>query len=184
MKGGNVTWKATTDIQVACNRTERFKLLTYTTHNLSGSEGGGNRPIEDCVARNQYTGKSLAGNASVGDKILILDGSSLDYFEGKIEKICFAEMPCVELETVSGIKLICSETTPISLRGSTESVKAPFMTGLEVAVLDHGDFRWEKVISVADIGIKPVSRISVGGRSYAAGSDKNRLIFTHNIQKP
>ena len=105
-------------------------------------------------------------------------------FEGKIQAIRFADMPCVELETVSGIKLICSSTTPITSKDGQNTTYAPFMKGLDVAVLDYGEFRWQEVVSVTDAGLKPVARISVGGRSYAAGSDKNRLIFTHNILKP
>ena len=193
MKGGAVIWKATTDIQVACDRMERFKVFTYTTPDAAGDGGGagsgtGNpddNPTDDCVAVDQYINEGFAGDALVGDKILIMDDNNPDYFLGEIDAIRFSDALCVELKTISGIKLICSRTTPISLRYGVGTAYAPFMKGLEVAVLDYGDFRWEEVISVAEI-IKPraVARISVGGRSYAAGSAKDRLIFTHNILKP
>ena len=187
MIGGGITWKATKNIQEACNRSGRLKLLTFATRPL-----GGTTPVpvpgddfdRECVAINQYIELGFAENASKGGDILILDEGGSGYFKGQIEQVSFSKTPCVELVTTTGIKLICSETTPVTLRDGIKTEFAPFMAGIDIAVLDNGNFRWEEVISVTNVGIKPVAHISVGGRSYAAGSDKNRLIFTHNMQKP
>ena len=185
MIGGSVIWKATKNIQEACNRSGRLKLLTFATRPL-----GGTTPVlrgdfdSECVAINQYIELGFAENASKGGDILILDEDGSGYFKGQIEQISFSAAPCVKLVTTTGIKLICSETTPVTLRDGIKTKFAPFMAGIDIAVLDNGIFRWEEVISVTNVGIKPVAHISVGGRSYAAGSDKDRLIFTHNMEKP
>lgn len=85
--------------------------------------------------------------------------------------------PCVRIVAEGGATLVCSIHTPFDLPdGSTRF--APAMYGYEV-LTDHG---WRRVIDVIGVGIQPVMRIHVGGRSYAAGEGPTR-IYSHNPVK-
>lgn len=96
---------------------------------------------------------------------------------------------CVTLETESKIQLTCSVDTPFNLMNATEDLKegewkyAPDMEGEFVLVDDKGDVRWEKVTAVYHVGEKLIVPLGFDGRSFAAGDEPNRRIFSHNMMK-
>ena len=101
---------------------------------------------------------------------------------------CVSE-PCVSIYTESGAELICSATTPFNLRGATSDLQegmwkyAADMFDEYVLVDDNGDVRWEKVVSVKSVGIRMVVPMDFGGKSFAAGTQPNKRIYSHNMAK-
>lgn len=86
--------------------------------------------------------------------------------------------PCVKIVADGGASLVCSIHTPFELRDGA-TMFARDMYGHEV-LTEHG---WRRVIDVIGVGIQPVMRIHVGGRSYAAGEDPANRIYSHNPVK-
>lgn len=86
--------------------------------------------------------------------------------------------PCVKIVADGGASLACSIHTPFELRDGATTF-ARDMYGHEV-LTEHG---WRRVIDVIGVGIQPVMRIHVGGRSYAAGEDPTNRIYSHNPVK-
>ena len=179
--GGAVTYFATTNLQNIAAADGRFFIGAWTTP-ASGSGGTSEPPPEFCVAVDMWLGDYQAIAAQAGSDINILDDDCEGYHLGQIETVDFGAVPCVEIETVSGCRLICSSTTPITLRDGT-TVYAPDSAGHDVAVLNDG-FRWEEITSAQDAGWRQVAHVHIGGRTYAAGADVNKMIFTHNYFKP
>lgn len=120
-----------------------------------------------------------AGDAKVGDEVLILNGED-EVFPGEVASIRFGDQRCVRLTTVSGVTLTCSTSTPVDWRDGTKGLVTDAL-GREMAVMDNGEFRWEKVVLVEDRGMLPVALIYARDVTYAAGDQKGRQIFTHNI---
>ena len=95
----------------------------------------------------------------------------------------------VEIESESGAKLVCSVDTPFNLRHATVDLEegmwkyAPDMLGEDVLVDNNGQLGWEKVVSVKKMGDAKVVPIDVGGRSFAAGVEPNKRIYSHNMVK-
>jgi hypothetical protein len=179
---GGGSYAATTSVQTAVNDPNRIFFGTFTTGSDGGSGGGGGSP-GSCVAVDQWISQTKrAADVTAGDLVTCLcpDGYEL----AAVEAAGHSPQPCVELVTVSGIRLVCSRSTPLTLRdGSTIEVGEG--RNAEVAVLDRGEFRWEQIVSVNDIvGPREVAHIHVGGRTYAAGAVPDRFIFTHNPSKP
>jgi hypothetical protein len=54
----------------------------------------------------------------------------------------------------------------------------------ELALVDiYGVRSWEKVTKMTSIGMKPVMKLDFGGKSYAAGKDPKKRIFSHNLKQ-
>ncbi len=124
-----------------------------------------------------YTGKQ-GYELQQGDLLMVMedDGS---YAPAPIEEIALNREHCITLRSASGIELTVSRSTPVTLRDGT-SIKATAVQGHELPVLDGDDFRWEEIVSVEDAGERPVARIYVGDKTFAAGNEMGRSIFTHN----
>jgi hypothetical protein len=54
------------------------------------------------------------------------------------------------------------------------------LLGKEVLVDIYGETFWEPVIQVEYLGFQNVYNISFGGKSYAAGADPKKKIYSHN----
>lgn len=149
-----------------------------------GGGGGGGGGVWGCVAADQWLRAGLcAAAARPGREIACLDEGLDGVVMYPIESVEFSEQPCVELVTERHINLIASTSTPMTLRdGAICNIIE--MLGREAAVLDDGEFRWEPVIAVLPAGDRLVAHIHVGGRTYAAGAQPGRYIFTHNPNKP
>ena len=87
---------------------------------------------------------------------------------------------CVRLVTTHGAALVCSISTPFDTPDG-RTLLAPDMLG-EGVLTDRGI---EAVADVQPVGPCPVSRIHLGGVSYAAGENPRYRIYSHNAtQKP
>ncbi|ATI54180.1 hypothetical protein CP552_00210 [Sphingomonas melonis] len=151
--------------------------VSGTVQAYAYSDGGG----INCVHVDAWLTDMLqAGDAQVGDEIMVLTEHRETWEPARVERSYVAESHCVRITTVSGIKLTLSEDTPVTLQDGRE-IWVREIVGEEVAVLDHGAFRWEEVIGLEEIGQQPVARLSVWSGTYAAGDEKGRMIFTHNL---
>lgn len=125
-----------------------------------------------------YTGKK-GYDLRTGDLLMVLEDDGT-YAPAPIEDIAFNREDCITLRSASGIELTVSKSTPVTLRDGS-SIKAFAVQGHELPVMDGDDFRWEEIVEVKEAGVRPVARIYVGDRTYAAGNQPGRSIFTHNI---
>lgn len=150
------------------------------------SGGGGGGGFGDCVAADSFMPNGdRACEVKVGDMVWVLNEDNWDGVKlQRVNENKLALAPCVELVSSSGIELVLSASTPCTLRGG-ETVLARDVKGEFLGVHDNGYFRWEKIVSVKDVGKRIVAHISCDNKTYAAGAVKGRFIFTHNTyQKP
>lgn len=185
--GGSPTLIATTvgnDIFGNNNRVW-FGVCSVSYPASGGGSGGGGGGGGYCVAAGSFLpGHGRARSIRPGDAIVVLDTNSLDDFlTAPVTGNDEAVENCVEIRTVTGIRLICSESTPVTYRdGSVDSVLG--CAGRELPVLDRGKFGWAVIATVTPVGRRRVARIHVGGATYAAGAERDRFIFTHNPNNP
>lgn len=191
LQGGTVTYVASTDYKAPSQNADRVYVGTITTPADGGSgTGGGSGGGDYCVAVTALLpdvggGKPWrAALARAGKALLVLNETDDGTVVWPIRSVDFATADCLELETISGIKLTISTSTPITLKGG-EVIRAPECLGREVPVLDNGEFRWEPVISLRPAGLQTVARVHADQLTYAAGDQPDRYILTHNpTQKP
>lgn len=143
-------------------------------------------PPPRCVWVEAWVGDDLrAGDAVEGDPLLMLDLDGETY-AGAVTGVRKARRPCLRLETVSGVVLTCSTTTPVPiLTGSTitQPRAENLVPGHVVAVQDANGFRWEALERVVRVEPKMVAQISAGDGIYWAGDRRGAGIFTHNVKE-
>lgn len=149
-----------------------------------GTAGGGYGGYTDsCVFVGCYMPNGLTANQVMPeDQIEIMNeaGDGIDYTTVEKNRIAIAE--CVKLTSESGIEIICSKTTPLTLEDKS-AIMAPEAFGhkLPVRNKDKNSFRWERIIKVVDVGEMPVAHISCHCQVYAAGLEPGSYIYTHNV---
>lgn len=152
-----------------------------TTSGTSGSGFGGSG---GCVVPSSFmpNGKR-AEDMRVGDELTVLDyGDMSKTLKSKVEAHrVVAAQPCLRIKSESGIWVECSLSTPLTLQDGSV-VYGRDVLGKELAVQDKDGFRWEKITSVTNVGEKDVILISANNQTYAAGGERDRFIFTHNVQ--
>lgn len=189
--GGAVTYVATSDPNAYINNADYLFLDSITTVQSSGDTGVPPVPprppgYSDCVVLDAWLPNlKQARDIRAGDALLMLrpDGEGME--PGTVEGWRIGLAPVMRFETVSGIRLTCSTTTPIPhlVDGEVKYKNAWECTGEEVmAVVDGEGFRWEKLAKQpGHIGEMAVALISAHNGVYAAGDQRDRFIFTHNI---
>lgn len=86
----------------------------------------------------------------------------------------------MRLVTESGCEVHASYSTPMTMPdGSLKHL--PDMLGQLALVDDHGHLRWERVVSLDDIGLRPVVLIQMSNQCFFAGTDPKRRVATHNL---
>lgn len=156
--------------------------LTY-----SGSAGtndpptGGGGIDPECVACDMYMDSTRqAFDISVGDTI---DGSTYDPIgitPRTVRQNTIGSQPCYLMTTVSGIQLVASATTPMTMKDGSVLMFNNDMLFQDVLVDDDGDIRWEQVATMEYVGYRDVVKFNVDDQSYFAGVVGNRRIATHN----
>jgi len=186
-KGGSVTYSSVISSSFYNVLAAGSIMVGSITTPASGGtplNGGGGGFGSLCVAAGMYLSPGLrAGQAPKGSPILIMNDDLTGVYGGKIMSTDTDIGDCVELVTESGCRVVCSVSTPVTTPDGG-NVLAPDMAGQKIAVVDHGEFRWENCVSADPAGKYVVAHISVGGKSYAAGSDPDKLVVTHNVFKP
>jgi hypothetical protein len=146
-------------------------------------------PVVRCVDVNAILpGGKRAGDAAVGDVLVLLSEDGSATYSGVVTAISIAPAPRFLLCTLSGIELTVSDTAPIPVQqpdGRIAYVAARRLRGDEmVAVMDADGLRWEVLTKVKWLPRGDVARISCNDGVYAAGNEFGRYVFTHNIKPP
>lgn len=195
--GGTISYVANTNAEAYAVDDNYFLVGSITTV-ASGGGAGTPPPVpvppgsyEDptCVVYEAWLpNMKQARDIEAGDGLIMMADDGRSAAPGVVEGVQDGYTACYVLETVSGIRLTCSSTTPIPYwtGGNEEPVgykPAWECDGSEVVpVLDHNGFRWEALACQPGmIGLKPVKMISANNGVFAAGDQRGRFIFTHNI---
>jgi hypothetical protein len=147
----------------------------------SGSGGGGG----GCVAADQYMlGGGYAQDVHAFDVIVGNDGDDvLRPYMVAAARISW--QPCLRLVTESGARVVASISTPMTLPDRS-LLMFPQMLGQPVLVFRKRWWqrkyrtRWERVVLLEPVGVRPVNQISIGGNCYPAGERRGIYINTHN----
>lgn len=127
----------------------------------------------DCIADDMLDVLNEIGGVAIGN----------EYSQLPMEGVSHSVQPCFEIETSGGAKLICSNTTPVTLK-SGEMVFVDECLGGELATIIDGHFEWQTVIRVDHVSPRMVAHIYIHDKTFAAGVIHNARIFTHNMAKP
>lgn len=152
-----------------------------------GGGGGGGNPFESnggggcVVVTSKVPGFDDAGGIKVGDLMLVIDAKTFELGKAEVTYAKSELQPCVLITTESGIQLECSTTAPIADKDGNQ-VKAPDLLGVEVPVVDKGEQRFEKVVSVEHTGVKSVQKITCGNQFFLAGKESGRYLLHHNVK--
>ena len=161
--------------------TAPFVLGTLTATKAVAQSGGGGGCcwVEAHLASGQRVGDAIAGDAL---KMLGEDGETIT--AGVVQRTRLSDQPCLRFETVSGIALTLSDSTPIAVKrgGPMEFLRAAdIIKGDVLPVEDAAGFRWEPLATIEDRGVLPVSLLSANDGVYAAGDRPGSTIYTHNV---
>lgn len=153
-----------------------------------GSTGGGTPPgNRGCVVVTMFMDDgTIADDARSGDRH-VCHSPGEGFAVRPIEVAAKSrQQACVRIETDCGAALECSRSTPFTHYGADSDDQyslAPDMMGRKVRVRIRGKNKVATVVKVVDIGMRSIKPLDFGGRSFAAGVDKDKLVFSHNMAK-
>lgn len=124
----------------------------------------------------------LAGRAGAGDSLLLLNDERQGTKSGTVISNRISMQNLVTLVSTSGIRLTCSDNTPLTLEDGS-SINSTEALGVRLPVQDNNGFRWEEIVEVRDAGRGNVATIYCMDQCYAAGDEPDRWIWTHNAQQ-
>jgi len=149
--------------------------LTVSQAQAPPSGGGGGCV---CVHMYAYEGQTIE-DVEIGEELDIATYDPIGKMKMEVKDTRISTQPCWRIETVSGIVVEASDSTPMQLRDGSV-VMFPDMLNQDVLVDDDGEIRWEQVKSCDFIGDKEVAHIFVSDNCFFAGEDPKRRIATHN----
>lgn len=160
---------------------DSFGLGPTTPPSGGGGGGGGGDP--GCVATTMYLEPNLlAGDVEVDAMIdVAVYGDAPSMVKSAVRSNRITQQPTYLMTTISGIQLIASDSTPMTLQDGTSKKFGPEMEGELVLVDDRGELRWEPVVSMRYAGMRDVIMLSVDDQCYFAGIDPLRRIASHNV---
>lgn len=169
------TWRARVTDSIGAT----YSVDVPVTHQYFTNSGPGG----GCVTDDMWLRPDLqAKNVKVGDTVRVMS-DAFEHGDGVITALRRSVQPALELETIGGVRLRCSDTTPFVLKdGST--VLAPTMLNKSVLVetgVGSNEFEWQEVASLRQIGDRLVYLITVNNMSYAAGEPGARRVISHNV---
>jgi hypothetical protein len=151
----------------------------------SGGGGIGNNPEPWCVdyETTKLPDGRFARDVEVNDLMECWDFNSgnpgVEY--APANKVAFGEEASTMLVTKSGVQIIQSNSTPMTVRDG-RVVLTPEMLGEEVVVKRGDELVWEPITYTFDMGVRRVVKISLHDRMYFAGMDSKATIATHNLE--
>jgi len=142
--------------------------ITYTG---TGSNGA-------CPAENMWvTQDKQAKQVVAGDLLDILLNNDVSS-KGLVISNSHTYAACVELKADNGATVIVSRNTPMVLKDNTQRYASEMQLQLVATDIGNG-IEWSPV-TVYDAGIRRVCHIYLGGKIFAAGSSKDKRVYTHN----
>lgn len=187
--GGSFTLIATNDANAIFSADDRMWLGKVNvsfpasgTGTGGGTTGGGgtNCVHEDSWVMTEF-GFKQARDIEAGDWIYALTEDLTGTRWVEVVSNGPSEEPCYRLTSASGVELVCSAGTPLTLRDGSH-VFPPDVSTVELPVWIEGQWDWE-LCEVASVDPATVQHIYCGGAVYAAGIERDGLIFTHNPVK-
>lgn len=161
----------------------------YSTSGVSSGDGGGSSgttpPAENwCVDYEtcRFSDGSYVRDVKVNDLVEVWnDDADNPLIElAPAQQVRFGTEQSYLMRTESGVEIIQSRSTPMSLRdGGIKTTNQ--MLGEDVLVNRKGDLKWERVVYLEDVGERRVVKLALGDRMYFAGTDPKATIATHNI---
>lgn len=192
LKGGARTLVATTNGNACWQGDDRVYLGTidvvFPASGTGGGSGSGGGSGGSCVDADAWVAEGLrARDVRVGDLVDVVDlpGSGCRVFQAEVTDVSLAWAERVRLVTEDGAELELAADTPLdlpALDGTWSGARTTAEEALGHLVLT--DWGLERVAVVEPIGGGWVVRIRVNGLTYAAGSDPEHRIFSHNPLKP
>ena len=179
---GMETGTASYDIEIASDSAgsnivaSRTGITLQVALETPGGGGGGGS-----VAVSAYMPGSArrAGAMVPGDSLKLLSLDRHGVMDGTVITNRVSEQNLVTLVSSSGIRLTCSDNTPLTLEDGT-GINSTQALGHRLPVEDSQGFRWEEITAVLDAGRGPVATIFCDNQCYAAGDEPDRWIWTHN----
>ena len=151
----------------------------------SGGGGVGNNPEPWCVdyETTRLPDGRFARDVKINDLMecwdFNLENPGVEY--APANKVAFGEEASTMLVTKTGVQIIQSNSTPMTVRDG-RVVLTPGMLGEEVVVKRGNDLVWEPITQTFDMGVRRVVKISLHDRMYFAGMDPKATIATHNLE--
>ena len=148
-----------------------------------GGGGGGGTPGGGSVSVYAYMPlqtTKLAKDLTIGDELLLLDSTdNSKTMIGSVVSNRVSTQKLVTLVSASGIRLTCSDNTPLTLEDKS-SINSTEAKGHKLPVEDENGFRWEEIVDVLDAGVGEVATIYCLNQCYGAGDEPGKYIWTHN----
>jgi hypothetical protein len=141
-----------------------------------GGDGGGSVSVNAYLP---YNNKS-AGAMVMGDPLLLLTPDGKGTVDGSVISNRISQQKLLTLVSSSGIRLTCSDNTPLTLQDGSCINSTQALSNL-LPVQDSNGFRWEEIVEVIDAGVGNVATIFCNNQCYAAGDEPDRWIWTHNL---
>lgn len=151
------------------------------------SGGGGVAPNPEpwCVdaETTQLPGGGFVRDVQVGDLMMCwnFDAENPGIEYAPVNKVAFGSEESTMLVTQSGVQIIQSNSTPMTVRDG-RLVLTTGMLHEEVLINRGGELEWEKVTQTFDMGVRDVVKVSLHDRMYFAGMDPKATIATHNLE--
>lgn len=180
---GGTDYGVSTNVQDAHGTGKVYFGFWTTRATAGGSGGGGGGGVKDCIAHGMHVlteaGPVLAEQVETGALLRTLGGDlqSLTWTPATSNEA--HENQCVTIRTSLGAELTLALNTPcVTESGAWVMAANAWMVRLPVLI--RGELVWDDVVGVDPVGRLPVAAIKCHNATYAAGSDTDRMILTHN----
>jgi hypothetical protein len=143
-----------------------------------GSLGGGG----GCVALGSYLYNGIRPTQiNIGELMDTFDPETLEKTHASVTYSSPELQPCIRLETISGIALVCSESAPIPTKDGTLTHAANLTTQDQIPVMKNDIFGWEQLKEILPVGPQMVQKISCDDKCFWAGEKDGEYILHHNV---
>lgn len=178
--------QATTDPNVLVQADGRVFVgkisVTFPASGTGGGSGGTGGGSGSCPRSDMWVltkaGLKRARDVVQGDRLLALTPGLNGGRWVECTSNDVSLQPCWKITSASGVELVCSDSTPITLRDHSIIWPAD-IDGHALPIWIDGALSWE-ACRAEFAGMATVQYIRCGGNIYAAGTEPDRMIFTHN----
>jgi hypothetical protein len=146
----------------------------------SGTGGGGGGG--GCVALDSYLiDGTRPTRINVGELMDTFDPETLERTRTPVTYSRPELQPCVRLETISGVSLVCSESAPIPQKDGSLKHAANLTTEDQIPVMKNDIFGWEQLKEILPVGNRVVQKISCNDKCFWAGEKEGEYVLHHNV---